>query len=90
MIVIEFFQEKGWNMNRYKYHDFKKPKLFFYVGDRVRPTDEWYRTHISGKPKIQMHIATIVKIDSNGNHLLWDNSSNGYTDIYKDDQLQHE
>ena len=77
-------------MNRYKYPTFKRPKTFFSIGDRVRPTDEWYKTHISGDVSSIKNIATIVKKDSNGYYLQWDDHPNGYTDIYKEDQIQHE
>ncbi len=76
-------------MNRYGYSsNFRRPERFsqFSVGDVVRPTDKWCKSHDQTAA-----VATIVKIDSNGCYLRWDNSKViGYEDIFKTDQIQHE
>ncbi len=76
-------------MNRYELQDYKRKKIFveFQLNDRVKPTVEWYRTH---GVKNKGFAATIVRIDSNGFYLFWDDGIIGFTDIFKKDQIEHE
>lgn len=76
-------------MNRYIYPEFKRKKVFveFQLNDRVRPTAEWYRSH----DVIDKGFGgTIVKIDSNGYWLHWNDGIIGFADIFKKDQIEHE
>jgi len=75
-------------MNRYLWSlGDKRKNIFieFYIGDRVRPTNEWYITH---GVRDQYIPATIIKIDSNGYWLQWDRK--GFSDIFKREDIEHE